>query len=158
MMKRKRFILFTLLALVATLGLVGCSRTIDDIAKWKAKGNIEKLIQALEDPKVEVRQAAAVALGELKAEPAVDALAVLFSDPEERVTLAAVDALAAIGTDSTTTPLIAIRSSALWLMHATSNWVPRPPSTAPPPVMQSTWPAAMCPHTSAATAVRPANA
>lgn len=82
-MKRRPLILFSLLALVFTLGLVGCSRTIDDVAKWKAKGNIEKLIKALADPKTEVRQSAAEALGELKAEPAIDALAALFNDPEE---------------------------------------------------------------------------
>ncbi len=105
MMKRRPFLSSVLLALV--LMVAGCSRTIDDVAKWKAKGNIEKLIKALSDPKVEVRQSAADALGELKAEPAVDALAARYNDAEPTVVLAAVKALAAIGTESTTTPLIA---------------------------------------------------
>lgn len=107
MTKRSSFIRLTILALVAALGLTGCSRTVDDIAKWKASGNTAKLIKALSDPKVEVRQGAAEALGELKAEPAVDALAALYNDPEEGVVLAAVNALAAIGSESTTTPMIA---------------------------------------------------
>jgi HEAT repeat protein len=106
-MKRRPFTLFTMLALAFSLGLVGCSRTIDDIAKWQAKGDTEKLIKALADPKTEVRQAAATALGELKAVPAIDSLAALFNDAEESVVLASVNALAAIGTESTISPMIA---------------------------------------------------
>ena len=107
MMQRNTFIRLLALMLIAILGLTGCSRTIDDVAKWKASGNTAKLIKALSDPKVEVRQGAAEALGELKAGPAVDALAALYNDPEEGVVLTAVNALAAIGTPSTTTPMIA---------------------------------------------------
>ncbi|MEE9369643.1 MAG: HEAT repeat domain-containing protein [Pontiella sp.] len=106
-MKRIPFALFTLFSLLLILGLTGCSRTIDDVATWKAKGNIEKLIKALADLKVEVRVAAAEALGELKAEPAVDSLAALYNDSEETVVLSAVNALAAIGSETTTTPMIA---------------------------------------------------
>ncbi len=105
-MKRSPFIV-SMLAIIAALSLTGCSRTIDDIAKWKTKGDVVKLIKALEDPKVEVRLAATEALGELQAEPAVDAIAALYIDPEEVVVLASVEALAAIGSDSTVTPLIA---------------------------------------------------
>lgn len=106
-MKRKPFIFISLLAAVALLGLTGCSRTIDDVAKWKAKGNIEKLIKALSDPKVEVRLAATEALGELKAEPAVNALAALYNDTEETVILASVESLAQISTPSVITPMTA---------------------------------------------------
>lgn len=106
-MKRRPFVIHVLLVALLSLGLAGCSRTIDDIGKWKAKGNIEKLVKALGDPKPEIRIAAAEALGELKAEPAVDALAALYNDSEAAAVLAAVKALAAINTPATTTPLIA---------------------------------------------------
>jgi HEAT repeat protein len=98
-MKRRFFSVFTVLAVVLMFGLVGCSRTVDDVAKWKAKGKISKLIGALKDPKQEVRLASAEALGELKAESAVDPLASLFDDPETEVMLAAVNALVSIGTE-----------------------------------------------------------
>ena len=84
-MNRMRSTLCTSLALVLMIGIVGCSRTIDDVSRWQAKGNIEELIGALADPKVEVRIAATEALGELKAEQAVDALAALFSDRVDTV-------------------------------------------------------------------------
>jgi HEAT repeat protein len=116
-MKRKPLVLLASFIILITLSLTGCSRTVDDVANWKAKGNIEKLIKALADPKMEVRIAATEALGELKAEAAVDNLAALFNDSEEAVILASVDALAAIGSKSTTTPLIA----ALKLDHPTAR-------------------------------------
>ena len=106
-MKKKPFVFISLLAVIALLGLTGCSRTVDDVAKWKAKGNTEKLIQALSDPKIEVRLAATAALGELKAEPAVDALASLYNDSEETVILASVKSLSQIKSPSVTTPMIA---------------------------------------------------
>lgn len=81
------------------LGLVGCSRTVDDVARWTSNGNIEKLIGALEDPKPAVRKGAADGLGELKAEAAVDPLATLFNDPDSDVLLSGVEALVAIGND-----------------------------------------------------------
>ena len=107
MIKRRPLIPFAALALILILGLTGCSRTAEDVAKWKAKGNVSELIKALADPKLEVRQAAAAALGELKAEPGVDALAALYNDPEQAVVDTAVQALAAIGSPSVTTPMIA---------------------------------------------------
>ncbi len=106
-MKQKSFALLPIFAMLLLLGLTGCSRTVDDVANWKTKGNIEKLIKALADPKVEVRVAATEALGELKAEAAVNNLASMFNDSEEEVIVAAVNALAATGSLSTTTPLIA---------------------------------------------------
>lgn len=77
--------------------LVGCSRTPEDIARWKAKGNIGKLVGAFQDPKSNIRYDAATALGDLKAAAAVDPLATLFNDPERNVGLAAVAALVSIG-------------------------------------------------------------
>ena len=106
MRKKPTRVIIPALAAVLLLGLFGCSRTIDDIAKWKAKGNVEKLIGALEDPLAEIRQEAAAALGELKAPAAVDPLATLFNDPESQVTLSALDALVAIGNDPATGHLI----------------------------------------------------
>lgn len=109
-MKRRPFVLVAVYAMILAMGLTGCSRTVEDVAVWKAKANIQKLIKALTDPKMEVRIAAAEALGELKAEPAVDHLASLYNDPEEEVILTAVEAIAAIGTPSVSTPMIAALS------------------------------------------------
>jgi len=93
--------------IAAALLLVGCSRTPDDVARWKTNSNVDKLIDALEDPKVEIRTASAAALGSLKAERSVQALGALYNDPDNEAVLAAVEALAAIGSESTATPLIA---------------------------------------------------
>ncbi len=106
-MKRRFFVYLHILAVLAMLGLTGCSRTAEDVEKWKASGNVEKLIKALADPKYEVRLPAAEALGELKAERAVDSLAALYNDPETDIVMAAVEALANIATPSTITPLSA---------------------------------------------------
>ena len=38
-----------LLSAIALLMLISCSRTLDDIAKWKATGKHLKLIEALKD-------------------------------------------------------------------------------------------------------------
>ena len=89
------------------MGLTGCSRTVDDVAKWEASGNIEKLTGALSDPKAEVREAALQSLGTLKAESAIDHIAACFNDSEDSVVLASVNALAAMESKSTVTPLIA---------------------------------------------------
>ena len=102
-MKTRPFIAFAILALL----LSGCSRTSEDIARWESNGNAKKLIDALQDPKVEIRIAAAEALGELKAEKAVNALGTLYSDAEDEAVLAAVKALASIKSNTATTPLIA---------------------------------------------------
>ena len=106
-MKRRLFLFLHLICIATLLGLTGCSRTVDDVAKWQASGNIEKLIKALQDPKYEVRLAATEALGQLKAERAVDDLASLYNDSEEEIIKAAVVALAEIGTPATVTPLSA---------------------------------------------------
>jgi HEAT repeat protein len=96
-----------LLLTSALVLLAGCSRTVDDVRKWETDGNQEKLEDALTDPKVEVRKAAAQSLGQLKATDAVDVLAACMNDEEESVRIAAVQALIAIGSPSTVTPLIA---------------------------------------------------
>ncbi|VGO20364.1 HEAT repeat domain-containing protein [Pontiella sulfatireligans] len=105
-MNRRIFTVFSVLAAVLMLGLAGCSRTVDDVAKWKASGNVAKLIRALDDLKYEVRLAATEALGELKAEAAVDPLAALFDDDEPDVVLASVNALVSIGNGPASTHLI----------------------------------------------------
>ncbi|HSR87658.1 MAG TPA: HEAT repeat domain-containing protein, partial [Pontiella sp.] len=89
------------------MGLAGCSRTVEDVAKWETSGNIEKLTEALTDPKAEVREAALQSLGTLKAEAAIDNIAACFNDPEENVVLASVNALAAMESNAAVTPLIA---------------------------------------------------
>ncbi len=89
------------------LSIAGCSRTVEDVAKWESKHNTKKLKEALTDPKFEVRQAAAESLGNLTATNAVDALAACLNDNEHGVQLAAVNAMAEIGSASTVTPLIA---------------------------------------------------
>jgi len=106
-MKKRPLAGFATLVLLLSMGLVGCSRTIEDVARWKTNSNEEKLIDALQDPKIEIRITAAEALGELKAETAVDALGALYNDKEDEAVLAAVKAMAAIGSKSTTTPLVA---------------------------------------------------
>ena len=89
------------------IGLAGCSRTVEDVVKWETSGNVEKLTEALSDPKAEVREAALRALGTLKVEAAIDAIAACFNDAEEHVVLASVNALAAMESQSAVTPLIA---------------------------------------------------
>ncbi len=98
-MRHKKHVFLTAISAILLLSLVGCSRTLTDIEKWKARGNIEKLVKALEDPKSEIRKGAAEALGELKAGVAADPLAAIFNDSDNEVGLAAVTALVAIGSD-----------------------------------------------------------
>lgn len=93
--------------MVALLCVTGCSRTVEDVAKWEIQGNADKLTEALTDPKFEVRKAAAESLGTLKAADAVDELAACLNDAENQVRLAAIDALIAIGTPDAVTPLAA---------------------------------------------------
>ncbi|MDZ8119263.1 HEAT repeat domain-containing protein [Pontiella agarivorans] len=107
MMNKRLFSFIYLITFAVLLGLTGCSRTVDDISKWKAGGNVEKLIKALQDPKYEVRLAATEALGDLKAEQAIDDLAALYNDSEDEIVMAAVEALAEIGTPAAVTPLSA---------------------------------------------------
>ena len=104
-MSRDFIHIFVLMLCMA--GLPGCSRTVDDVESWKARSNIEKLKKALKDPKMEVRAAAAQALGELDCKAAVDDLTACLNDAESDVFSAALDALIAIGDTSVSTPLIA---------------------------------------------------
>jgi len=76
----------------------GCSRTPEDVARWTKGGDVERLIAALEDPKVEIREGAARGLGSLKAVVAIDPLAKCFADSETNVVFASVGALIEIGT------------------------------------------------------------
>ncbi len=94
-------------AAILAFVLSGCSRTPEDVVRWKERGSIEKLARSLEDPKIEIRVAAAEALGELKATAAVNALAALYNDSEDEAVLAAVRALAAMESPAATTPLVA---------------------------------------------------
>lgn len=96
----------TLIAL-AMIGLTGCSRTVEDVAKWEADGKVDKLTEALADPKAEVREAALQSLGSLKAEAAIDDIAACYNDSEDSVVLASVAALAVMENKATITPLIA---------------------------------------------------
>jgi HEAT repeat protein len=102
-MKSTTRLFFTVVSTILLLGLFGCSRTINDIAKWKASGNIEKLIGALEE----------------KAEPAVAPLAMLFSDQDSTVILSAVEALVAIGNE----PAILNLSKALQLENTEARLI-----------------------------------
>jgi len=82
---------------IFVVAFLGCSRTPEDVARWTKSGNVEKLIAALEDPKVEIREGAARGLGTLKALAAVDPLAKRFADSETNVVFASVGALIEIG-------------------------------------------------------------
>jgi HEAT repeat protein len=105
-MKKAQPLLLATLAIVLTLGLAGCSRTLDKVARWKAAGKVEKLIRALEDKQPEIREASAEALGELRAKAAVTPLAARFADTENRVVLASVNALVQIGNAEASTNLV----------------------------------------------------
>jgi HEAT repeat protein len=84
--------------LLLLLTLTGCSRTVNDVEKWKIAGNERSIIKALQDPKSDVRKAAVDALGELKSDAAANPLGTLLSDPEEAIHERVVIALIAIGT------------------------------------------------------------
>lgn len=105
-MKEKATAIYRMLAIVCVLGLTGCEKTVDDIEKWKSKGQTEKLIGALDNDAREMRMAAAKALGELKAESAVEPLAELFSIPDSQLATTAVEALISIGNQSAENQLI----------------------------------------------------
>ncbi len=102
----RKSVAFITMALIAVV-ISGCSRTVEDVAKWEANHNTKKLEEALTDPKFEVRQAAAESLGNLKTTEAVDDLAACLNDEEESVKVAAINALVNIGGPATVTPLIA---------------------------------------------------
>ena len=61
----------SLLAIALTFLVAACAPILADIAKWEATGNQEKLIEALEDANPSIGIAAAEALGNLQALPAL---------------------------------------------------------------------------------------
>ncbi|MBN2685190.1 MAG: HEAT repeat domain-containing protein [Pontiellaceae bacterium] len=103
-----RFLSVHLIIACLVLVMLGCSRTVDDVEKWKSQNNIEKLQKALKDPKAEVRKAAVSALGDLKNKVSIDHIVACLNDNDEEVMLAALDALVSIGDLSVSTPLIAM--------------------------------------------------
>ena len=86
--------------LAVILNLIGCETDPENIAKWKAEGNTEKLTQVLKDSRQFVRLDAIVALGALNDEKAVAPLGALLQDHDVVIVHASIDALAAIGTPS----------------------------------------------------------
>ncbi len=116
-MKGKTIVIYHMLVIVCILGLVGLKgfgRTVEDVAKWKSKGNVGKLVDALGEEDREIRFAATKALGELKAEPAVEPLAALLTGPDPQLSIAAIEALVAIGNESAEKHLI----TAIYLEHS----------------------------------------
>lgn len=90
--------------------LVGCDRSLDDVDDWQAQGNVAKLIKALGDGDRGIRIAATQALGDLKAESAVEPLAKLLPLPDSKQVGAAIDALVSIGGTAAENHLIAALS------------------------------------------------
>ena len=85
-------------AAAIVLGLAGCGETTTEtIAKWKAAGNVPKLVDALGSPHQDVRLAAIKAVADLKAEAAVAPLAGMLNDEDQLVVHKSIDAIAAIG-------------------------------------------------------------
>ena len=93
-----------MVSMMVLLGLAGCSRTIDDVARWTESGDIENLIGALDDPKLAIRKGAIEGLGRLKAAQAIDALVAMLSDTREIACLAA-NSLGLIGDEKASAPL-----------------------------------------------------
>ena len=88
-------------AAIIVLGLAGCGETTTEtIAKWKAAGNVPKIIAAFTSPHQDVRLAAIKAVADLKAETAVAPLAGLLNDEDQLVVHKSIDAIAAIGGDA----------------------------------------------------------
>lgn len=106
-MKKRGIAIYCTLALVCILGLAGCKQVRKGIPEWKAEGNIEQLVNALNNKSQQTRIAAARALGELKAEAAVEPLAAQFARSDPQLLIVVVDALAAIGNEPAETHLIA---------------------------------------------------
>ena len=80
-----------------------------NIENLKAKGDVQGLIKALgyqKDPNI--RQAAAVALGQLGDHNAVEALISTLEDSESQVRLAIVEALGQLGNSHAVEPLITV--------------------------------------------------
>ncbi len=93
-----------MVSMMVLLGLAGCSRTIDDVARWTESGDIENLIGALDDPKLAIRKGAIEGLGRLHAAQAIDALVAMLSDTREIACLAA-NSLGLIGDEKASAPL-----------------------------------------------------
>ena len=93
-MKIMRFSIYCTLAVAGLLISIGCDRSP---TKHASQDNVEKLIGALVEGDRETRIAAIQALGDLKAETAVNALGALIRNPDQEVVLAAIEALVAIG-------------------------------------------------------------
>lgn len=102
----KKNTIYCMLAIVCMLGLSGCKKSVEDVAKWQSQGNAEKLIKTLSNNNESVRIAAAEALGDLQAQSAVEPLAKVLSDPNPQMALAAIEALASIGNPSVETHFI----------------------------------------------------
>lgn len=80
--------------------------TVAQIEGWKEAGDVEGLIAALNDPQnVDVRVAAAEALGQLGGQRAVESLIGALCDPEARVRSAAALALGECGDAAAAQPL-----------------------------------------------------
>lgn len=93
--------IFYLLATFFMLGLAGCERPVEKgVADWKAEGNIDALIVALDSLDRRINIPAAQALGELRAEQAVKPLAAQFTNPNSQLVVAAIQALISIGSES----------------------------------------------------------
>lgn len=102
----------TTLAAMLLISLAGCfPRTAERVMKWKEKGEVEKIILALDDDLKSVRVAAIKSLGELQATEASEKLAT-FLTPETRelewpdVRDMAMDALVQIDDPVTTGPIM----------------------------------------------------
>ena len=96
-MKIKSIAIYSLLVITCSLGLVGCKRTAEKIERWEARNNTQKLVKALDDINPEIRSAAAKALGNLKAESAVEPLASMLSDQDHKLVITAMKSLISIG-------------------------------------------------------------
>lgn len=99
--------IISLQAIALTLLITACAPTLDDIAKWEATGNQEKLIEALEDANPSIGIAAAEALGNLQALPALDPLAACFNSTNDQLVITAVQSIAHLQHPDAITPLTA---------------------------------------------------
>jgi len=94
---------------IALLSLIitACAPTLDDIAKWEATGNHDKLIEALENKNYSIGIAAAEALGNLQVLPALEPLASCFSSTNNQLVITAVQSIAHLQHPDAITPLTA---------------------------------------------------
>jgi HEAT repeat protein len=99
-MNIRRIFIQTIIAATIVSLLSGCGEaTVEKVEIWKSGNKVSKLIKAIRPTNdQDVRFAAMDALGELKAEEAVDPLASLFSDHDFGAVLHSIEALAQINT------------------------------------------------------------